>query len=149
LIDHHLPYDEDLVCLDVYENLSPASLTHLQSSYTRLFERIRQDCFTAMIAVNYFVALQMNVDLIKIKTELLQAALDGNGDEDGCQVNIAIGAISHKYFAHDQASLAVCAMQSGEVLGEHGMTMLLDYINEPNRSVTRHMQLPMQIVELE
>lgn len=149
LIDHGLPYDEDLVCLDVYENLSPASLNHLQSTYTRLFDHICRDHFTAMIAINYFVALQMNIDLMKIKTERLQAALDGDGDKAGCSLNIAIGAISHKYFAHDQASLAVCALQSGAHLGEQGMHMLLEYVNEPIRDTPRGISLPMEVVELD
>lgn len=146
---HGLPYDESLVCLDVYETLSPESFDQLQYTHTKLLERIRQDAPTALIAVNNPVARQMSTDLMKIKTELMQAAIDGNLQGNGYELDISIAAISHEYLARGPVPLVALAIQSGEMLGREAMELLLGRINRTVTGPSKAVTIPMEIVQPE
>lgn len=146
---HGLLYDESLVCLDVYETLSPESFDQLQYTHTKLLERIRQDAPTALIAVNNPVARQMSTDLMKIKTELMQAAIDGNLQGNGYELDISIAAISHEYLARGPVPLVALAIQSGEMLGREAMELLLGRINRTVTGPSKAVTIPMEIVQPE
>jgi GntR family transcriptional regulator, arabinose operon transcriptional repressor len=147
LEDAELVYDEDLVCLDVYETLSPATLNESESSHLRLFDRLRRDEITAMIAINQIVAMQMNFDLMKIRNELMRAVIEGRGgDVEGPGVEIA--AISSRLLAGDHASLVVMALQSGETLGEQGMNVLVRRLVTGSDLNPQRIVIPMEIVPL-
>jgi GntR family transcriptional regulator, arabinose operon transcriptional repressor len=141
-------YDEDLICLDIYEQLSPASLNHLQSSYTRLAERIQECGFTAMLAVNQIVASQVVIDLMKIKAEQMEAVINGGKQTAMDYLDIDIAAITDKYLIHDHMSLVALAIQSGEVLGERALEVLLQRIRQGSDLPAQHLMVPMEMVEL-
>ena len=142
-----LVYDEDLVCLDVYEALSPVSLNESESSHLRLFDHLRRDRITAMIAINQFVALQMNFDLMRIRNELMRAVIEGRGgDVEGPGVDIA--AVSHRLLGRDQASLVIIALQSGEALGEQGMNALIRRMVTGSDLNPQRIVIPMEVVPL-
>jgi GntR family transcriptional regulator, arabinose operon transcriptional repressor len=143
-----LSYDEDLVCLEVYEQLSPASLNHLQSSYLRLAERIHTCRFTAMLAINQIVASQMVIDLMRIKAQHMEAVINGGAEPAMASLDIAIAAISDTYLIHDHMSLVALAIQSGEVLGERAMALLLRRIALGSDLPPQHVTVPMEVVEL-
>ena len=142
-----LPYDEDLVCLDVYPDLVPSSLFNLQSSHLRLMEWLRRELVTATIAVNRYVALQMSMDLMRINAQMMRAVIDG-GDRIGRdRLDIVTAAVSDRPFDHDETSLAAVAIQSGERLGEKAMQVLLRRLRQGSDLRTQHVILPMSIVE--
>jgi GntR family transcriptional regulator, arabinose operon transcriptional repressor len=143
-----LTYDEDLICLDIYEQLSPASLNHLQSSYQRLEERIHDCGFTAMLAINRIVASQVIIDLMKIKAEHMEAVINNGAKAAMDAFDIAIAAISDQYLVHDHMSMVALAIQSGEVLGERAAELLLQRIRKGNDLPVQHLMLPMEVVEL-
>lgn len=142
-------FEEDMICVDVYSELYPAVVNKLQASYVRLFSHLRKGQFTAMIAINHFVALQMAIDMMRIRTELLQAA-NGTGEElHNSEFEIAIGAFSHDQYAQGHSSLTgltAVALQSGELLGEAGMAMLVRRLTEGPSLPLQHQLVPMEIV---
>ena len=142
-----LAYDEDLVCLDVYETLSPASLYQLKSSYKQLAERIRCGRFTGMVAINQIVASQMSVDLMRIRAEHMQAVIDGGDPRTMDDLNVAIVAISDKHLAHDHGTLVALAIHSGEVLGERAMELMVQRLEGYGDPASYHLTVPMQVVE--
>ncbi|MDF1513185.1 MAG: GntR family transcriptional regulator [Anaerolineae bacterium] len=146
---HGLPFDENLVYLDIYENLSPNSLSNLQTTYLELHKIIKNDAPTALIAINNPVAVQMNIDLMKIKTEQMQAVISGQVDKDSYELNISVAAISHKYITYDQSVLVAIAIQSGEILGEKAMALLIDRIKHPIIGVPQSITIPMKVVQLD
>lgn len=149
LEDHGLEYDEELVCLDVYDRLAPPSLYRLRGSYRELFRRMQYLRFTGVVAINMYVAWQIAVDLMKIKNVLLRAVVDGegSGNLDGFAPEMV--AIASRLFAHDQASLMAIAVQDGERLGEQGISMLMAQLQEGGEaSPSRHLRIPMEVIRL-
>ena len=143
-----LPYDEDLVCLDTYEQLSVSSLNQLQTSYQRLADRIQESGFTAMLAINQIVASQVIIDLMKIKAEHMESVISGDTPPAKDAFDIDMAAISDKYLAHDHGTIVALAIHAGEVLGERAMEMLLQRIEQGDALPVQHQVLPMEVVEL-
>lgn len=141
-----LNYDEDLICLEVYTELSPALLHRLPSSHLRLFDRLRTGQFTAIIAINQIVAMQMNSDLMRIKTELLQAVINGGELSEMAHLDVAVAAICGKPFTHDYTTLTALAIQPGEVLGERAMELLIRRMKDGCDPPSRQIKIPMELV---
>ena len=141
-----LPYDEDLVCLDVYPDLVPSSLFNLPSSDLRLMEWLRRDLATAIIAVNRYVALQMSMDLRRINAQMMRVVIDGDDRTGRGQLDIVTAAVSDRPFDHFETSLAAVAIQSGERLGEKAMQVLLRRLRQGSELLPQHAILPMSIV---
>ncbi len=150
LQENGISYDEDLVCLDVYKNLSPVSLHQLRDSYRRLFRRMQNLRFTGIVAVNMYVARQITMDLMRIKNFLLRATVDGRMHADVERFAPEIVAIASQLFVHDQSSLVAFALQAGEQLGEQGMLTLLARLQgSEKRLPPRHLQIPMRVIKLD
>lgn len=141
-----LGYDEDLVCLDVYDNLSPATVNRMPSSHLRLFDHLRRDDITAMIAINLFVAQQMNIDMMKIKNELMRAVIEGRDSPGTEELGVDVAAISHHALGREQMSLVAYALQSGEALGEQGMRLLIRRMASGSDLAPQRLVIPMDIV---
>ncbi|MBN1250191.1 MAG: GntR family transcriptional regulator [Anaerolineae bacterium] len=146
LEDAGYAFDEDLVCIDVYMELTPVMLHRLPSSYLRLFDRLREGKFTAMVAINQIVAMQMTCDLMRIRTELLQAVIEGERRSVMAQLDVAVGAICNTPSTPDQASVAAMAIQSGQVLGERAMELLLERVERGCAPPPRHITIPMELL---
>jgi DNA-binding LacI/PurR family transcriptional regulator len=146
---HGLPFDEDLVYLDVYENISPKSLYQRQSTYLKLLEKIKNDAPTALIAINNPVAEQLNIDLMKIKTEQMQAVISGHAERESYEMNISVAAISHKYITYDESVLVALAIQSGEIIGEKAMELLTRRIKQSVTSAPEAITIPMKVVQVD
>jgi len=143
---HGIPYDEELVCLDVYEDLSPESLDRLQASYINLRERLKQDRPTALLAINNPVAAQMGLDLMRIRAQKMEAIIAGNAGEADDDLPVAVAAISHKYISFDQNTPVALAIQSGEALGERAMELLVGRIQRTLPDGPQLISVPMEIV---
>jgi DNA-binding LacI/PurR family transcriptional regulator len=143
-----LPFDEDLVYLDVYEKIKPDSLYQRQSTYHKLLEKIKNDAPTALIAINNPVAEQMNIDLMKIKTEKMQAVIAGHAKRESSEMNITVAAISHKYITYDQSVLVALAIQAGETLGERAMELLIGRIKQTIDGDPQAINIPMKVMQL-
>jgi GntR family transcriptional regulator, arabinose operon transcriptional repressor len=141
-----LAYDEDLVCLEVYPELSPNMLHRIPLSHLRLFDRLRAGQFTAMIAMNQIVAMQMNSDLMRIKTELLQAVVDGGEASVMSHLDVELAAICTRAFEAHHAALVAMALQSGEVLGERAMKLLVRRMRQGCELPFEHIEIPMELV---
>ncbi len=150
LQENGVSYDEDLVCLDVYENLSPVSLHQLRDSYRRFFHHMQNLRFTGIVAINMYVARQIVMDLMKIKNLLLRATVDGRMQTDVDRFAPEIVAIASQLFAHDQSSLIAFALQAGEQLGERGMLTLLARLQGSGKRLPpQHLQIPMRVIKLD
>jgi DNA-binding LacI/PurR family transcriptional regulator len=141
-----IPFDEDLICLDVYDTLSPATINANESSHLRLFDRIRRDAITAMVAINDFVALQMNLDLMKIRNEMMRAVIEGRSGLMVDEPGVEIAAISHRSLGTDQSSLVVLAIQSGETMGERAMDVLVRRMAAGDDLPHQRVVIPMEVV---
>ena len=141
-----LGYDEDLVCLDVYDTLSPDTVNRMASSHLRLFDHLRRDGITAMVAINYFVAQQMNIDMMRIKNELMRAVIEGRDRPGAEELGVDVAAISHHALGHEQTSLVAFALQSGEALGERGMRLLIRRMTSGSDLAPQRLVIPMEIV---
>ncbi|MGC9468677.1 MAG: GntR family transcriptional regulator [Anaerolineae bacterium] len=144
-----IAYDEDMICLDVYSELSPAQLHRLPSSHLRLFDCLKNRQFTAMIAINQIVAMQMNFDLMRIKTELLESVVEGGARSVMAHLDVAVAAICSTPFTHDHTAVVALAMQPGEVLGERAMALLLRRIEEGYHPPAHQITIPMELVTFE
>ncbi|MGC9350062.1 MAG: GntR family transcriptional regulator [Anaerolineae bacterium] len=144
-----LPYDENSVCLDVYDELSPTSVYNLQSTYRRLLDRLRSDGFTAIIAINRYVALQLSMDLMRIRAYLTQLAPDDPAKTKLDELGLAIAAISNKPFTHEETALTALAIQSGELLGERAMELVLRRLREGASLASQHVAIPMEVVTID
>jgi DNA-binding LacI/PurR family transcriptional regulator len=142
-----IDYDENLVCLDIYNALSPDSAERMKSSYQQLHARIRQYNITAIIAINFLVLSQISIDMIRIKNELLNAIIEGQEEPGADQMKVDIVAISHQFPGSEQTALVALAHQSGERLGEQGMKILLQRLRG-NTLLQQHVVLPMEIITL-
>ena len=143
-----LPYDEDLICLDVYDELSPASVYNLPSTYLRLLEHLHNG-FTAIIAINRYVALQMSMDLMRIRSYLTQLPPDDPAKKTTDDLGIAIAAISNQPFTHEETSLAALAIQPGEVLGEEAMGLVVRRLQQGVSLPPQHISIPMEIIAVQ
>ncbi len=143
-----IPFDEDLICLDVYDTLSPATINVSESSHLRLFDRIRRDSITAMVAINQYVALQMNLDLMKIKNEMMRALIEGRSGLVLEEPGVEIAAISHRVMGREQAALVVLAIQSGEAMGERAMEILIRRMAAGGDLPHQRVVIPMEVVPI-
>jgi LacI family transcriptional regulator len=144
-----LTYDEDAICLDIYGNLTPTSVYNLRVSHLRLLERLQRDAFTAIMAVNRYVALQLSMDLMRIRASMPHLVADGAMIPVAENQQIAIAAISNKPFTHAETSLAALALQSGELLGERGMELVIRRFAEGAGLPTQRVTIPMEIVDID
>ncbi len=143
-----LPFDEDLICLDVYDTLSPATIAINESSHLALFDRVQRDGITAMVAINQYVALQMNLDLMKIKNEMMRAVIEGRSGLMAEEPGVEIGAISHRSMGLEQSSLVVLAIQSGETMGERAMDVLIRRMAAGGDLPHQRVVIPMEVVPI-
>lgn len=143
-----IPFDEDLICLDVYHTLSPATINVSESSHLHLFDRIRRDSITAMVAINQYVALQMNLDLMKIKNEMMRAVIAGRSGLVLEEPGVEIAAISHRVMGREQAALVVLAIQSGEAMGERAMEILIRRMAAGGDLPRQRVVIPMEVVPI-
>ncbi len=144
-----LTYDEDLVCINVYKELSPASLHRLPSSHLQLSQQLRDGQFTAMIAINQIVAMQIDFDLMRLKTELLQAMVNNGTCSEISSFDVEVAAICNKLLTYNEAKLVALAIQSGELLGEYGMELLIRRLKEGSNSPSQQIKIPMEFVTFE
>jgi DNA-binding LacI/PurR family transcriptional regulator len=139
-------YDENMVCLDIYNLLWPDTAARMESSHQRLLTYICQYHITALIAINFLVLSQIDIDMMRIKNELLNAIIQGQ--EPGIeQLEVEIAAISHQFPRNEQTSLVAVALQSGVTLGEQGMRILLQRLRD-NIMPQQHNVIPMEVITL-
>ncbi len=144
-----IPFDEDLICLDVYDKLSPATINASESSHQRLFDRLRRDSITAMVAINRYVALQMNLDLMKIKNEMMRAVIEGRSGLMLEEPGVEIAAISHQVISREQSAfVVVSAIQSGEAMGERAIEILIRRMAAGGDLPHQRVVIPMEIVPI-
>lgn len=148
LEEARIKYDENLVCLDVYNVLSPDTATQMASSHLRLLDRIRQQNITALIAINFLVLSQIAIDMMRIKNELLNAVVEGREPIGADRLDIDVAAISHQSPRVEHISLVALAYQSGVALGEKGMKVLLERMRGNNTLPPQHILVPMEIAAL-
>ena len=144
-----IAYDEDLICLDVYSELGPDSLYNQALTHLELLEWWRSGRFTATIAINRYVALQMSMDLMRIRSHLAQATPDESVATGADGLSIEIAAISNKPFAHEETSLVALALQPGDRLGERAMELVTRRMREGTELPTQQIVVPMQIVDVD
>lgn len=145
-----LPYDENLVCQDIYQALgiTRQALQDSNSAKVRLIEHIRQYAPTAIFSINNYLAEEAHLELLGIRMALMQALIDTQTQGVNSALRIPIATVSHKRFAPPSAPCIAMAWQPGEILGERGMELLIERINQPNTVPPRTVTMPMEMISL-
>lgn len=148
---YSLPYDENLVCQDVYAALgiTREALRESDSAQVRLIEHIQQSAPTAILSINNYIAEQVHMDLLEIKMALMQALIATQTQGMDSALHISIATVSHKRFVPPSAPYVALALQPGEILGERGMELLIERLNQTGPARPRMITVPMEIIPLQ
>jgi DNA-binding LacI/PurR family transcriptional regulator len=124
---HDLPYDEDLLWLDVYPppKSSLERAFDLPSRRGYLRERIERDAPTALLAVNYDAAMSLSYDLMAINNDRMRDAIARGEGQGDIEYQLEFAAVSHKSLDGFTPYHCATAVQSGEELGTEAAKLLI------------------------
>jgi DNA-binding LacI/PurR family transcriptional regulator len=143
---YHIPHDEDLIWLELYNTAQPAG-AHSESYQNRLRERLETQQPTALITINNDLADFVIHDLLVLQRSLLKSALKGLPTDANFGLDIELATFSDRLRA-DQTYLNVVAVHPTLELGRTAAKVLLDKL-EGTRTKTAQQVVQMNIVELQ
>ena len=149
LEQHGLPYDDNLVWLDVYSHYDPVhDRAEGEAPFTaRLRRRLEAEHPTALLAINQDVAERIVYDLMLMRTEKMRAVIEGQEERHGSQYDVGLELASFSHNAHPDYRLnpVVLATHSGEQLGEKAAELLLGRIRGVVTGSPRRVTVPMTV----
>ncbi len=150
LEEHGIPYDERWVGAEMDDVLgvSLGELDQLKKNHAVFLDWMHDSGPTAVVAVNNYLAERANAVLAKIQMVLMQAVIDAHVQGVDYQLKISLTSITHRPLVLDLTPLVALAWQSGEVLGEKAMELLVERMNRDAPAPPRVVRIPMSIREL-
>jgi GntR family transcriptional regulator of arabinose operon len=148
LKDAGIPYDEDLVWLDVYQSFQrPEELLGDVSARERLRKRLAQYEPDALVTLNDDVLERVTYDLLILSHSVLPVTAPDRKRSSSFEWRGEIATFSHKAPASRAPYVSLTAVHSGEMLGSEAARLL---IARTNRSLSEERQVimvPMAVVE--
>ena len=148
LEEHGIPYDDRWVGAEM-DDLLGIQYEQLGQTYAEVLNWMRASGPTAVVAVNNYLAERANAALAKFQMALMQAVIDASVSGIDCQLNVALASVTHRSLILGVTPLVALAWQSGEMLGERAMELLVERINAGAPVPPRVVRLPMTVTELE
>jgi len=150
LEEHGIAYDERWVGAEMDDVLGVSldELDQLKKNYSVFLDWMHESAPTAVVAANNYLAERANAALTKIQMALMQAVIDTHVQGVDYQLKVSLTSITHRPLMLDLTPLVALAWQSGEVLGEKAMELLVDRIHGDAPAPPRIVRVPMKIREL-
>jgi GntR family transcriptional regulator of arabinose operon len=141
LKDAGIPYDEDLVWLDVYQSFQrPEELLGDVSARERLRKRLAQYEPDALLTLNDDVLERVTYDLLILSHSVLPVTAPDRKRSSSFEWRGEIATFSHKAPASRAPYVLLTAVHSGEMLGSEAARLL---IARTNRSLSEERQVIM------
>ena len=150
LEEHEIAYNEQWVGAEMDDvlDVSLDELDYLKKNYAVFLDWMHESGPTAVVAVNNYLAERANAVLTKIQMALMQAVIDAHVQGVDYQLKISLTSITHRPLTLDMTPLVALAWQSGEVLGEKAMELLVERMKRNEPAPPRIVRVPMRIREL-
>jgi GntR family transcriptional regulator, arabinose operon transcriptional repressor len=140
---HNLPYDEDLIWLELYNTYGRAEKRSSVRQRTLLFEKLTQTRPTAIVTINDGIYENLSHDLRHLEPRL--AFLD--------QADFALEVATFSYRQLPESNyLKLLALQPGAALGQIAARLLIERLEGAQktsiRAASQRVSVPMDILEL-
>jgi len=145
-----LPYDERWVGTDLDDVLgvSLEDPDELKGRFVTFLDWMHTHGPTGVVAVNNYLAERANAVLTRIQIVLMQAVIEAQTPDVDYALDVSLTSITHRPLMLDVAPPVALAWQSGEVLGEKSMEMLVERLGKETTALPRIVRIPMEIREL-
>lgn len=144
-----LPYDDNLVWLDVYSHYDPVhDRAEADAPYTaQLRRRLEEERPTALLAINQDVAERIVYDLMLLRTEKMRAVIEGEdgGDRPDYELELELASFSHNTQPDYRLNPVAVATHSGEQLGGEAAELLLSRVRGELDERPRRVTVPMAL----
>jgi len=148
LQDAGLPYDEDLIWLDVYQSFHrPEEMLSDVSARERLRKRLAQFQPDALLTLNDDVLERVTYDLLILSHTVLPVSGSDRKRSQPIDWQGEIATFSHKPPAPHAPYRVLAAVHSGERLGSEAARLLIARTNQSPSEDSRVIMVPMAIVE--
>jgi len=150
LEEHEIAYDERWVGAEMDDVLEVSldESDQLKKNYAVFLDWMHESGPTAVVAANNYLAERANAVLTKIQMALMQAVIDARVQGVDYQLKVSLASITHRPLMLDLTPLVALAWQSGEVLGEKAMELLVERMHNDAPAPPRIVRVPMRIREL-
>jgi DNA-binding LacI/PurR family transcriptional regulator len=143
-----LPYDEDLVWLDVYQSFHrPDELLSDVSARERLHKRLVQLEPDALLTLNDDVLERVTYDLLILSHSVLPVSASDRKRSSAIHWTGDIATFSHKPPTPYAPYHSLAAVHSGEMLGSEAARLLIARTNRKLGEERQVIMVPMTIVE--
>jgi len=145
-----MPYDEDLVWLDVYQSFQrPEELLSDVSARERLRRRLTQFEPDALLTLNDDVLERVTYDLLILSRSVLPVSASDRKRSSSIHWTGEIASFSHKAPAPHSPYQSMAAVHSGELLGAEAARLLVARTTRSLNDKPQVIMVPMTIVEPE
>ena len=145
-----MPYDEDLVWLDVYQSFQrPEELLSDVSARERLRRRLTQFEPDALLTLNDDVLERVTYDLLILSRSVLPVSASDRKRSSSIHWTGEIASFSHKAPAPHSPYQSMAAVHSGELLGAEAARLLDARTTRSLNDKPQVIMVPMTIVEPE
>jgi DNA-binding LacI/PurR family transcriptional regulator len=145
-----MPYDEDLVWLDVYQSFQrPEEMLSDVSARERLRKRLTQFEPDALLTLNDDVLERVTYDLLILSRSLLAVSPSDRKRSASLHWAGEIATFSHKAPVAHSPYQSLAAVHSGELLGTEAARLLVARTNRSLNDPPKVIMVPMTIVETE
>jgi len=150
LEEHGIAYDERRIGAEMDDMLGVSldELDQLKKNYAVFLDWMHESGPTAVVAANNYLAERANAVLAKIQMVLMRAVIDAHIQGGDYQLKISLTSITHRPLMLELTPLVALAWQSGEVLGEMAMELLVERMHNDAPAPPRIVRVPMRIREL-
>ena len=146
LTEAGIPYDEDLIWLDVYASFDPLH-EHPQVNFTQnLQARLNTERPSALIAINQDVLERLIYDLMLLKTDRMRVAIEASTTatlDDDREPELA--SFSHRTRPEYNGHNVTLAVHSGERLGQRAAELLIGRLRGKADDSPQSVTVPMEI----
>lgn len=145
-----LPCEDRWVGAEMEDLLGISSdhVDDLKERYVDFLDEMRTQGPTGVVVANNYLAERANALLTKIQIALMQAVIEDQVTDIDYSLDIELASVTHRPLRLDVIPLVALAWQSGEVLGERAMEMLVERLQRSVPGAPRVEYVPMEIREL-
>ncbi len=145
LEDAGIPYDEELVWLELYKNFYPDPVT--QTSYRDMLqERLERIQPSALLTINDTIADHVEHDLLLLQSSRMHSALKGTIEIDQSNLSIELASFGTQAKLH-YTFLKVFAVHPSFELGKQAASLLIRRLQLEEKLPNQHQIIPMTIVD--
>lgn len=147
LEESSLPYDEELVWLDIYKTIDrkPRAASSSYETHIKLQEKIKHFAPAAFFGLNNYVVEQVHADLMTINMQRVQKELQQENTEVSLDMGIKVSGISNQRMLYNDGSVVATAIQDGYILGEKATELLIQRMSGKTSQTSVSISIPMQI----